>query len=130
MPFLWFDKEAEAAAKFYVSIFPHSKITSSSPMVVSFILDGQEFAALNGGPAHAHFNESISFVVACKDQGEIDRYWEKLTKGGGESKCGWLKDKYGLSWQVVPEGIGEMLKSPSAQKALLEMTKIEIDKLK
>ena len=130
MPFLWFDKNAEEAAKFYVSVFPNSRITSVSPMTVSFVLDGQEFAALNGGPAHANFNESISFVVTCRNQKEIDGYWEKLTRGGGESRCGWLKDRYGLSWQVVPEGIGEMLKSATAQQALLGMTKIEIDKLK
>ena len=131
MPFLWFDKQAEEAAKFYVAIFPNSKITSSNPMAVAFVLDGQEFAALNGGPAHK-FTEAIPFVITCKDQKELDAYWEKLLAGGGKPhQCGWLKDRYGLSWQVVPEGIGEMvMKNPGAMEAMLKMVKLDIAKLK
>src|SRR5690348_6964593 len=103
MPFLWFDKQADEAAQFYVSIFPNSRVTFTSPASVAFVLDGQQFAALNGGPANAGFNAAISFVIACKDQREIDTYWDKLLAGGGTpGRCGWLKDRYGLSWQVVP----------------------------
>lgn len=129
-PFLWFDKNAEEAAKFYVSIFPNSKVTSSNPMTVSFVLDGQSFAGLNGGPVH-RFNEAVSFVIACKDQKEIDSYWEKLLAGGGVAgRCGWLKDRFGLSWQVVPENIGALLTNPKSQQALFTMSKLDIAKLK
>jgi predicted 3-demethylubiquinone-9 3-methyltransferase (glyoxalase superfamily) len=146
-PFLWFDNQAEDAAKFYVSIFKNSRIKTvnrygeagpgpkGSVMTVVFELDGQEFIALNGGP-HFKFNESISFSVECKTQEEVDEYWSKLTLGGQEVQCGWLKDKYGLSWQVNPTILGEMLSDPDSQKskrvmeAMLKMKKIEIAGLK
>jgi predicted 3-demethylubiquinone-9 3-methyltransferase (glyoxalase superfamily) len=135
-PFLWFDTQAEDAAKFYCSVFKNSKITATTPgpegrpMTVAFELDGQEFVALNGGPRFK-FNEAASFVITCKDQAEIDYYWSKLTGDGGqESMCGWLKDKYGLSWQVVPKGLGEMLRSPAAMQAMMKMRKFDIAALK
>ena len=134
-PFLWFDGKAEEAAKFYVSIFKNSKITSITGMSVIFQLDGQEFFALNGGPQFK-FTPAISFFVNCKDQKEIDELWEKLSKGGEKGKCGWLKDKYGLSWQVIPSVLGEMLqdkdakKSNKVMKAMLQMDKIDIRTLK
>jgi predicted 3-demethylubiquinone-9 3-methyltransferase (glyoxalase superfamily) len=146
-PFLWFDNQAEDAAKFYVSIFKNSRIKTvnrygeagpgpkGSVMTVVFELDGQEFIALNGGP-HFKFNESISFSVECKTQEEVDEYWSKLTQGGQEVQCGWLKDKYGLSWQVNPTILGEMLSDSDSQKskrvmeAMLKMKKIEIAGLK
>jgi len=146
--FLWFDKEAEEAAKFYVSVFKNSKILTisryneetakqsgmpkDSVMVISFELEGQQFSALNGRPMFK-FNESISLAINCKDQDEVDYYWEKLTYDGQESMCGWLKDKYGLSWQVVPAGLGELLsgkepeKSNRAAHALMQMRKIDIN---
>ncbi len=128
-PFLWFEKGAEEAAKFYCSIFPNSRITSANPMTVAFVLDGQEFAALNGGPGHP-FSDAVSFVVPCKDQREIDSYWEKLTAGGGQAgPCGWCKDKYGVSWQVVPERIGKLLEKPKAVEALMKMQKIDVARL-
>lgn len=136
-PFLWFDTQAEEAAAFYCSVFKDSRITGTmpggpggKPMTVSFVLDGQDFVALNGGPRFK-FTEATSFVIACKDQGEIDHYWSSLTSGGGEeSMCGWLKDKYGLSWQVVPEGLGQLLQSPAAVQAMLKMRKLDIAALK
>jgi predicted 3-demethylubiquinone-9 3-methyltransferase (glyoxalase superfamily) len=145
-PFLWFDKEAEEAANFYVSIFKNSKITGMSRygdsgpgpkgtvMVVTFELDGQAFTALNGGPRFK-FDEAISFVVNCKDQKEIDYYWGKLTSGGGkEVQCGWLTDKYGLSWQIVPSMIAELMADPQGgnrvMKEILGMVKIDLEKLK
>jgi predicted 3-demethylubiquinone-9 3-methyltransferase (glyoxalase superfamily) len=145
-PFLWFDNNAEEAANFYVSIFPNSRITGSSRygdtgagpkgsvMTVSFELDGQKFTALNGGP-HFKFNEAISFVVNCDTQAEIDRYWEKLTSGGGKPvQCGWLKDRFGLSWQIVPSILPELakdpVKGPRVMKALLQMVKLDIAALK
>jgi predicted 3-demethylubiquinone-9 3-methyltransferase (glyoxalase superfamily) len=146
-PFLWFDTQAEEAANFYVSIFKNSKIVKvarygeagpgpkGSVMTVVFQLDGQEFMALNGGP-HFKFTEAISFIVDCKTQEEVDDYWEKLTEGGQEVQCGWLKDKYGLSWQVTPTALGEMLSDPDRQKskrvmeAMLKMKKIEIEELR
>ena len=146
-PCLWFDTEGEAAAKFYTSIFPGSKIVevtrygSAGPraegtvMTVSFELDGQKFLALNGGPQFK-FNESISFVVNCETQQEIDELWEKLSAGGEKVQCGWLKDKYGVSWQIVPSALGEMLrgaetkKSDGVMKAILQMDKLEIKGLK
>jgi predicted 3-demethylubiquinone-9 3-methyltransferase (glyoxalase superfamily) len=146
-PFLWFDDQAEEAAKFYVSIFNDSKIVTiarypegspgpvGSVMTVLFELEGQQFIALNGGP-HFKFTEAISFSVDCKNQEEVDYLWEKLTDGGEESMCGWLKDKYGLSWQINPTVLGEMLSDPDPAKtkrvmqAMLKMRKIDIQKLK
>jgi len=146
-PFLWFDNNAEEAAKFYVSIFENSKITDTrrygdagpgpkgSVMTVTFQLDGQEFMALNGGP-HFKFTEATSFFVNCKTQEEVDELWEKLSAGGEKSRCGWLKDKFGLSWQIVPEALGELLAHPDPEKAkramnaMLQMDKIDIRKLK
>jgi len=139
-PFLWFNDNAEEAANFYLSIFKNSKITNvkrygeagpgpaGTVMVVEFELDGQVFTALNGGP-HFKFNEAVSFVVRCKDQGEIDYYWDALSVAG-EGQCGWLKDKFGLSWQIVPENIGELLSTPGAMKALGTMKKLDIAALK
>ncbi len=143
--FLWFNDNAEEAAKFYTSIFKNSKITAishysadtpsklpkGSVMTVNFELEGQEFTALNGGPFFK-FNESISLVTKCKDQEEIDYFWEKLTEGGDEKaqQCGWLKDKFGLSWQVVPENLGELIKDEKSMQAMLKMKKIDVKKLK
>jgi len=143
-PFLWFDTEAEEAAEFYCSIFPNSKITAVSHyteagprpagmvMTVSFLLDGQEFTALNGGPNFT-FNEAISLLINCADQDEVDYYWEKLTAGGGqEVECGWVKDRYGLAWQVVPEGMMEVLNSDDpartqrAMQAMFTMKKLDL----
>ena len=136
-PFLWFDTQAEEAMNFYVSIFKNSKIGSvqragpDGPVFsVTFELDGQEFFGLNAGPQFK-FNESISFFVNCKDQAEVDEYWNKLTADGGEeSRCGWLKDKYGLSWQIIPSALGELMgdpdpvKSQRVMQAMLKMNKI------
>jgi predicted 3-demethylubiquinone-9 3-methyltransferase (glyoxalase superfamily) len=141
-PFLWFDSQAEEAMNFYVSIFKNSKIVSVSrageegpAMSVTFQLDGQEFMALNAGPQFT-FTEAISFFVNCETQQEVDELWEKLTEGGEEGRCGWLKDKYGLSWQIIPTALGEMLGDKDAEKArrvmeaMLQMNKIEIKRLK
>ena len=146
-PFLWYAKEAEEAAKFYASIFPKSKILNvarygeagpgpkGSVMTVEFELDGQRMIALNGGP-HFKFTEAISLSVSCKDQKEVDHYWGKLSQGGQEAPCGWLKDKYGLSWQVNPIILGKMLSDKDAKKArrvmeaMLKMKKIDIAALK
>ncbi len=151
-PFLWFDNQAEEAAKFYVSVFSgkggkNSKIVNvarygeagpgpkGTVMIVAFQLDGQEFIALNGGP-HFKFTEAISFVINCATQEEVDRFWGKLSEGGEEGQCGWLKDKYGLSWQVVPTVLGELLsdkdavKSQRVMKAMLQMKKMDIKTLK
>ncbi len=146
-PFLWFDGKAEQAANFYVSIFKNSKTTGitrygeggpgpkGTVMSVTFQLDGQEFMALNGGPQFT-FSEAISFFVNCETQEEIDRLWEKLSEGGAKHRCGWLKDKYGLSWQIVPTALGGMLqgkdgeKSKRVMKALLQMDKLDIKRLK
>jgi predicted 3-demethylubiquinone-9 3-methyltransferase (glyoxalase superfamily) len=150
-PFLWYDNQAEEAAKFYVSIFKNSKITSvsrygdeaakvsgrpaGSVMTVAFTLDGQDFTALNGGPLFK-FTEAISFVAHCKTQEEVDHLWEKLSQGGQKSQCGWLKDKYGVSWQVVPDVLMELMqdknpaKSEKVREAMLQMNKIEIKALK
>ena len=144
-PFLWFDDKAEDAANFYVSIFKNSKIGAisrygdagpgpkGSVMVVSFQLDGQEFTALNGGPQFK-FTEAISLVVNCETQEEIDDYWEKLSAGGRKDQCGWLKDKYGLSWQIVPTALGRLVsggpeKSNRVMQALLRMTKLDLKQL-
>jgi len=147
-PFLWFDNQAEEAANFYVSVFPNSKIVNvarngdggpgpkGSVLVVQFDLDGQRVSALNGGPQFK-FSEAISLWVDCKTQDEVDRYWQKLTAGGGsEVECGWLKDKYGLSWQIVPEILPQMLADPDPKKAkrvmdaMMKMKKLEIVGLK
>ncbi|TMG76620.1 MAG: VOC family protein [Betaproteobacteria bacterium] len=146
-PFLWYDTQAEEAAKFYVSIFPKSKILKmawygdagpgpkGSVMTVEFELAGQRMIALNGGP-HFKFTEAISLSVDCKDQKEVDRYWTRLSQGGQESMCGWLKDKYGLSWQVNPSILGKLLSDKDAKKAqrvmeaMLKMKKIDIAALK
>jgi len=146
-PFLWFDTRAEEAAKFYASIFPNSRILKTarygeagpgpkgSVMTVEFELDGQRMIALNGGPQFK-FTEAISLSVDCSDQKEVDHYWSKLSQGGQESQCGWLKDRYGLSWQVNPAILGELLSSPDAKKAkrvmeaMLKMKKIDIAALK
>ena len=145
-PCLWFDTEGEDAPRFYTSMFPNSKIRhvarygSAGPrpegtvMTVSFELDGQEFVALNGGPDFT-FNEAISFQVDCKDQEEVDRFWSKLSEGGEEGPCGWLKDRFGVSWQIVPTVLPELLSDPDREKsqrvmrAMLNMKKIEIDGL-
>jgi predicted 3-demethylubiquinone-9 3-methyltransferase (glyoxalase superfamily) len=146
-PFLWFDGQAEEAATFYTGIFPNSRIVTKthfgsagpgpegSVMTVVFELDGQEFIALNGGP-HFKFTEAISFVVNCDAQEEVDTLWNALSAGGEEVQCGWLKDRYGLSWQVVPQILGELMNDPDrgkserVMKALLKMTKIDIEGLK
>jgi predicted 3-demethylubiquinone-9 3-methyltransferase (glyoxalase superfamily) len=141
-PFLWFDTEAEEAMNLYVSIFKNSKVLGVTPgpngraMSVNFELEGQEFIGLNAGPEFK-FNESISFLVNCNSQAEVDELWEKLTADGGEeSRCGWLKDKYGLSWQIIPTALGEMLGDPNPKKAgramqaMLQMNKIDIQALK
>ena len=132
-PFLWFDGQAEEAAKFYTSIFKNSKILSVNPLTVAFELDGQPFTALNGGPQYK-FCEAVSFVVHCETQAEVDEYWKKLTAGGQEVQCGWLKDKYGLSWQVVPAVLPELLQDPKkserVMKALFQMKKLDIEMLK
>jgi len=138
IPFLWFDTQAEEAMNFYVSIFKNSKVLSVTPgsngiaQFVTFELEGQEFMALNAGPQFK-FNESISFFVDCKTQEEVDELWEKLTADGGEeSMCGWLKDKYGLSWQIIPAVLGELLSDKDPEKAnrvmqaMLKMQKIDI----
>lgn len=150
-PFLWFDDQAGAAAKFYTSIFKNSKIEritrygpagakasglpAGSVMTVQFRLDGQDFMALNGGP-HNRFTDAVSFVVNCRIQAEVDRFWKKLSAGGQEVQCGWLRDKYGLSWQIVPTVLGDLLshKDPAKRErvmqALLGMVKLDVKKLK
>jgi predicted 3-demethylubiquinone-9 3-methyltransferase (glyoxalase superfamily) len=145
-PFLWFDGQAEEAAEFYVSIFPNSKVgriarcgsggpgPPGSALTVEFNLDGQTFVALNGGPVF-QFTEAVSFVVNCATQAEIDFYWNRLSAGGAESQCGWLKDKFGLSWQIVPTALGKLLSGPDPQKAgrvmkaLMSMKKLDLAEL-
>jgi predicted 3-demethylubiquinone-9 3-methyltransferase (glyoxalase superfamily) len=145
-PFLWFDSEAEEAANFYVSLFDDSAIADVSRyperspgpagqvMSVNFRLAGQEFMALNAGPQFK-FTEAISLFVHCKDQNEVDRLWSKLTDGGEESQCGWLKDRWGLSWQIIPDRLGDLLGDPDpgrsqrAMQAMLQMQKIDIQAL-
>ena len=142
-PNLWFDLESEEAAAFYVGIFPNSRITNISHyteagpraagtvLTVDFVLDGQRFTAINGGPGFT-FNEAVSLMVNCADQAEVDYYWERLGEGGEEGPCGWLKDRYGLSWQVAPEGIVELFQDPDparaerAMAAMLKMRKLDI----
>lgn len=144
-PFLWFDHQAEEAAGFYTSIFPNSKIVrvvrlenagpSGSALTVEFQLEGLTFVALNGGPYHK-FTEAVSFVVNCQTQEEVDFYWEKLSAGGAEIQCGWLKDKFGLCWQIVPTALFELLSDPDREKAqrvmnaLLQMKKLDLRALK
>lgn len=131
-PCLWFDGKAEEAANFYCSVFRNSKIISSNPMVTSFELNGNKFIGLNGGPLFK-FNEAVSFVVNCETQDEIDYFWHKLTEGGEESQCGWLKDKYGVSWQIVPSVLEELMsdpeKAPRVIEAFLKMKKFDIETL-
>ncbi len=138
-PFLWFNDNAEEAATFYVSVFPNSKLTDVARMgeggpalTVVFTLDGEDFVGLNGGPVHA-FTEAVSFVIDCETQAEVDRYWETLTADGGQpGDCGWLKDRFGLSWQVVPRRLPELLTDPDparaqrAMQAMMQMHKIDI----
>ncbi len=148
IPFLWFDNQAEEAATLYTSIFKNSEIKSISrygkegfefhgkpegtAMTVSFSLNGQDFTALNGGPLYK-FNEAVSFQFFCDTQQEIDHYWNKLTEGGSEGQCGWLKDKFGVSWQIVPSVLGKLLsdplKAPRVTQAFLQMKKFDIEKL-
>lgn len=139
-PFLWFDGKAEQAMKFYVSVFKHSKIVrvnrnERKVFSVTFTLEGQKFIALNGGP-HFKFTPAISFFVDCKTQQEVDRLWERLSKGGKKQRCGWLKDKFGVSWQIIPSALGEMLQDKNAEKAgrvmdaMLQMRKIDVKTLK
>jgi predicted 3-demethylubiquinone-9 3-methyltransferase (glyoxalase superfamily) len=146
-PFLWFDDQAEEAMNYYCSIFKNSKIgnltrygeagpgAQGTVMSATFQIEGQEFMALNGGPLFA-FTEAISFYVNCETQEEVDELWEKLTEGGEEVQCGWLKDKYGLSWQIVPAGLIELLYSQEAEKsrrameAMLQMKKLDIEKIR
>jgi predicted 3-demethylubiquinone-9 3-methyltransferase (glyoxalase superfamily) len=150
-PCLWFDSQAEEAAKFYASVFKNSKIgkisrygkegfeihgrTAGTVMTVEFEIDGQKFVALNGGP-HFRFNEAVSFQIHCDTQQEIDYFWSKLGEGGREQPCGWLKDKFGLSWQVIPNALPEMLMDENSDKAqrvmrsILQMRKIDLAALK
>jgi predicted 3-demethylubiquinone-9 3-methyltransferase (glyoxalase superfamily) len=142
-PNLWFDTQGQEAAEFYVSVFPNSEITNityyneagpgpaGSVVTVDFVLDGQPFTAINGGP-HFSFDEAVSLLINCADQDEVDYYWTKLSEGGEEGQCGWLKDRYGLSWQVCPKGLGELLSDPNrsraerATRAMLGMKKIDL----
>ena len=146
-PNLWFDTQSLEAAEFYVSVFPSSKVTNVSyygeagpgpagtVLTVDFALDGQEYTAINGGPMFS-FSEAVSLLISCADQDEVDHYWAALSEGGEEGKCGWLKDRYGLSWQVVPAGMGEILGDPDqgraqrAMKAMLGMKKLDLDALR
>jgi predicted 3-demethylubiquinone-9 3-methyltransferase (glyoxalase superfamily) len=139
-PFLWFDSNAEEAVEFYLTVFRNSRrldelhtsedIHSSKAgiLTISFELDGQKFTALNGGPMFK-FTEAVSFVVRCDSQQEVDYYWEKLLAGGSESQCGWLKDKFGLSWQIVPARLPDLIKHPKAMQAMLKMKKLDIAEL-
>jgi predicted 3-demethylubiquinone-9 3-methyltransferase (glyoxalase superfamily) len=131
-PCLWFDGQAKAAADFYCSVFKNSKIISENPMVVIFELTGKKFMGLNGGPQYKP-TEGVSFVVECETQEEIDYYWDRLTEGGEESMCGWLKDKFGISWQIVPTILGKLMSDPARAprviQAFLKMRKFDIRKL-
>ena len=146
-PNLWFDTQSEEAAEYYCSIFPNSKITNithytdagpgpaGSVLTVDFVLDGQEYTAINGGPEFT-FTEAISLCINCEDQEEVDYYWSKLTDGGQEVQCGWLKDRYGLSWQVCPVGMIELLNDPDPERsqramtAMMGMVKLDLDALR
>lgn len=143
VPNLWFDTEAEQAADFYLSVFPNSSITNVTRypensmreagmvMTVDFELDGNPFTAINGGPEFK-FDEAVSFLITCADQEELDRYWDQLSDGGSQGPCGWVKDRFGLSWQVVPEGMEELFADPDphrverAMQAMLKMSKLDI----
>lgn len=138
-PFLWFNNQAEEAVDFYLSIFKNSRKLEtsyyppgqpapSSILTITFELDGLPFTALNGGPAF-QFNEAVSFTVRCDSQGEVDYYWEKLTAGGSEGQCAWLKDKFGLSWQIVPSALPGLIRHPRAMQAMMKMRKIDIAEL-
>lgn len=132
-PCLWFDGNARAAAEFYCSIFPNSKILNDNGMVVNFELNGYYYMGLNGNDNYK-FNEAISFVIPCKDQAEIDHYWYKLiADGGAESQCGWCRDKFGLSWQVIPANLGELMsdpaRAPRVMQAFMKMKKFDIETL-
>ncbi len=131
-PCLWFDGQAKAAADFYCSIFRNSKVTVDTPMVVNFELNGKKFMGLNGGPEYK-FSPATSFVVECETQEEIDFYWEKLGDGGIYNQCGWLDDKFGVSWQIVPSILGKLMADPErserVMQAFLQMKKFEIEKL-
>jgi len=147
VPNLWFDTQAVAAAEFYCSVFPNSRVVSTAHytdvgpgepgtvMTVEFELDGQRFVGINGGPEFA-FSEAVSFQVDCEDQAEVDYYWDRLLEGGEESQCGWLKDRFGLSWQVVPKGMEELFADPDperakrAMQAMLGMRKLDVDALR
>jgi predicted 3-demethylubiquinone-9 3-methyltransferase (glyoxalase superfamily) len=131
-PFLWFDASIEEVIEFYTTVFPNVRVESFSPMNATFVIDDQEFMALNGGPQFK-FNEAVSFFIRCESQDEIDYFWQKLTNDGGvESRCGWLKDKYGVSWQVVPNVLGKYMsdtdrtKANRVMQAMLKMTKLDI----
>jgi predicted 3-demethylubiquinone-9 3-methyltransferase (glyoxalase superfamily) len=142
-PNLWFDTQGQEAAELYVSVFPNSKITNvthygeagpreaGTVMTVDFVLDGQEYTAINGGPEFT-FDEAISLLINCADQDEVDYYWSKLSEGGEEGPCGWLKDRYGLSWQVIPVGMNDLINDPDrdradrAMAAMLQMKKIDL----
>jgi predicted 3-demethylubiquinone-9 3-methyltransferase (glyoxalase superfamily) len=146
-PNLWFDTEAEEAAEFYVSVFKNSRVTGKTHytdagpreagmvMTVDFELDGQRFTGINGGPDFK-FDEAVSFLINCEGQDEVDYYWDKLTEGGSEGPCGWVKDKYGLSWQVVPAGMEELFADPDparaerAMRAMLQMKKLDVAALR
>jgi predicted 3-demethylubiquinone-9 3-methyltransferase (glyoxalase superfamily) len=145
-PFLWFDTQAEEAANFYVSVFPNSKVLSvmrnpgggpgseGAVLSVDFELDGSRVSGLNGGPVFT-FSEAVSFMIDCKDQAEVDHYWDKLVEGGAPSQCGWLKDRFGLSWQVIPKQLFETIGGPDAAgrgralAAMMQMTKLDVAKL-
>lgn len=131
-PFLWFDNQAAEAAQFYTTVFPNSMLVSTNPMVAVFELEGLQISAINGGPMFK-LTAAFSFVINCETQAEIDYYWEKLTEGGEESMCGWLKDKFGLSWQVVPTVLSKLMndpvKAPKAMKAFMTMKKFNIEEL-
>lgn len=132
-PCLWFDGRAKAAAEFYCSVFKDSKITVDTPMVVNFELNGKKFMGLNGGP-NFPFTEAVSFVVDCETQEEIDHYWNALSKGGKESMCGWLKDQFGVSWQIVPTLLGSLMtdpaRAPRVMQVVLKSKKLNIEELK
>ena len=139
-PFLWFDSNAEEAVDFYLTVFKNSRRleeqrasiddarVTKGILTIAFELDGQKFTALNGGPLFK-FTEAISFVVRCDTQQEVDDYWSKLTAGGSESQCGWLKDKFGLSWQIVPTRLPDLIKNPKAMQAMMQMKKIDLAEL-
>lgn len=131
-PCLWYDGKAKEAAEYYCSIFENSKITAENPMVVTFELKGNKFMALNGGPKY-QFSPAISFVIECETQAEIDDYWEKLGAGGKYDQCGWLTDKFGMSWQIVPTILGKLMsdpqRAPRVMEAFMKMTKFDIQQL-